>query len=567
MMKYTRFMKAGLATAVLAALMGSGLVMAAEAPVVAGAPSVTAAAAGKTASVKKAAQDYKLRLDTKTYTTQTLQVDGKDVSFRAFENRVYVKKPVDVQYETINIYVPEAYYHNESVNGYTAKTAPVFFPNTVGGYMPGAAGQPGEDPMQGGPNAALTALSKGLVVAEAGARGRTLTDEQGNYTGKAPAVIVDLKAAVRYLRYNAKYIPGDMNKIISNGTSAGGAVSALLGVTGNSADYEPYLKALGAASGRDDIYASMAYCPITNLDHADMAYEWVFNGVNEAHQRKMGPMALIPQGWKMPGVLHIGGKVIPLGPGPVVLPDTQNKGNRPANAPAESDQSTPMSAAQIAASAQLKALFPAYVNSLGLKDEQGRLLTLDDQGNGTFKDYIESLYMASAQKALDEGQDLSKIDWLTIEKGKVTAMDLGKYARYATRLKATPAFDAFDLSSGENDEFGTAAVKAQHFTAYSQEHSTVSATQADPAMVRLMNPMEYIGQKGVTTAPYWRIRHGSVDRDTALLIPAMLALKLKNAGYAVDFASPWGKGHAGDYDQADLFAWIDQICKKKQIKP
>ena len=73
--------------------------------------------------------------------------------------------------------------------------------------------------------------------------------------------------------------------------------------------------------------------------------------------------------------------------------------------------------------------------------------------------------------------------------------------------------------------------------------------------------MEYIGQKGVTTAPHWRIRHGAKDRDTSLAIPALLALKLQNSGYAVDFASPWGKGHAGDYDLDALFDWVDHICK------
>lgn len=62
---------------------------------------------------------------------------------------------------------------------------------------------------------------------------------------------------------------GGANKIISNGTSACGALFALLGATGNSKDYEPYLKAIRAADASDDIYASYDYCPITSLDNAD----------------------------------------------------------------------------------------------------------------------------------------------------------------------------------------------------------------------------------------------------------------------------------------------------------
>ncbi|WP_422445100.1 hypothetical protein [Thermoanaerobacterium sp. DL9XJH110] len=133
----------------------------------------------------------------------------------------------------------------------------------------------------GNPNAALIALSKGYVVASPGVCGRTLKDENGLYTGKAPACNVDLKAAVRYLRYNDKIMPGSAERIISNGTSAGGALSALLGVTGNNMDYESYLEVIGAASERDDIFAASCYCPITSLDNADMAYEWQFNDIND----------------------------------------------------------------------------------------------------------------------------------------------------------------------------------------------------------------------------------------------------------------------------------------------
>jgi acetyl esterase/lipase len=55
-------------------------------------------------------------------------------------------------------------------------------------------------------------------------------------TGKAPACIVDLKAAVRYLRRNHGLMPGGAERIVSHGTSAGGALSALFGATGNGAD-------------------------------------------------------------------------------------------------------------------------------------------------------------------------------------------------------------------------------------------------------------------------------------------------------------------------------------------
>ena len=499
---------------------------------------VSASAGAAMPATAPAAAPVDLKLDTNVYTLHTQTVNSQPVTYRAYENLVYVAHPVDAQYEKMNLYVPETYYQGHSSHGYTAKTAPIFLPNQVGGYMPGQAAVPGTDFLNGGPNAALYALSRGYVVAAPALRGRTLQNADGTYTGKAPACIVDYKAAVRYLRYNKKLLPaGDTNKIISNGTSAGGALSALLGATGNSKDYEPYLKAVGAARASDQIFASMAYCPITNLEHADMAYEWIFNGVNTYHQRQM-PAGLPPLGTNGQGAAA----------------------NRPANAPLESGSAQKLTPRQILLSPLLKSQFPAYVNSLGLKDPQGRALTLDQNGNGSFKTYLESYYLASANNALQQGRDVSKLNWLTLENGRAVSMDLAKYAVYATRLKAVPAFDALDLSSGENNLFGTATENNRHFTKFAAQYGD-PAPLADAQLLKMMNPLNYIGS--AATARYWRIRHGAVDRDTSLAVPLILATKLANYGARVDFASPWGKGHAGDYDLPELFAWADQISKTK----
>jgi hypothetical protein len=489
---------------------------------------------------------YSLDFDTKNYSSKTLTVDNKTVNYRAYEKIVYVKNPVDTNYEIMNIYIPEEYFEGKCIGSYTTDTAPIFFPNSVGGYMPSAPGSPGQkmggpggapddaaggaqdgakgDPTGGaamgaqgsGEDAASVALSKGYIVVEPGARGRTTQGDNGKYTGKAPAAIVDLKAAVRYLRYNDKVMPGTAEKIISDGTSAGGAVSALLGATGNNTDYEPYLKEIGAADAHDDIYASVDYCPITNLDNADPAYEWQFNGINNYSN----PMA--------------GG-------------------------------AGTMTADQIKLSDELKKLFPGYVNSLGLKNTDGTTLTLDANGDGNFKNYVKSFVIASAQKALDSGTDLSGLTWIIIKGKTVTDIDFDKYNQYIKRMKSAPAFDGVDLSTGENDEFGTATIKAQNFTKFSKDNSIVSnSAMADSTIVKMMNPMNYIGTQGTTTAPYFRIRYGSVDNNTSTAIPLILATKLQNSGYNTDFALPWGIGHAGDYDLDDLFTWMDKICQGKE---
>lgn len=221
-----------------------------------------------------------------------------------------------------------------------------------------------------------------------------------------------------------------------------------------------------------------------------------------------------------------------------------------------------MSAEQIQNSLALKALFPAYVNSLGLKDASGKGLTLDADGNGPFKDYIKSVLVASAQKALDGGTDFSKTPWVTVRAGTVTDLDWNQWVTTVGRMKQTSAFDGTDLSTGENNEFGTATVDSQHFTAFGAAHSTVKATTADPQLVKMMNPMGYIGTKGTTTAPFWRIRHGSIDRDTSVAVSAILATKLTNSGYSVDYALPWNRPHSGDYDLDELFAWVRKISQE-----
>ena len=107
------------------------------------------------------------------------------------------------------------------------------------GGLPTGAGSTGQNTTE--------ALAAGWVVVSVGARGRDLQSSDGAYYGKAPAVIVDLKAAVRYLRSNKGRVPGDPDKIVSDGTSAGGAVSTLLGASGDSPMYDKYLSELGAA--------------------------------------------------------------------------------------------------------------------------------------------------------------------------------------------------------------------------------------------------------------------------------------------------------------------------------
>ena len=186
----------------------------------------------------------------------------------------YCENPADTNYEELAVIVPAAYMDatdngdgtytcvlntTAEVNGYTAETAPIVFPVNTPGYA-------AQSPMT-----EYSSVSEytdaGFIYVHAGCRGRD---------AGAPAGVTDLKAAIRYIRYNDGNIAGDMDSIFTFGMSGGGAQSALLGVTGDSELYDDYLEAIGAVMGVSDaVLGSQGWCPITSLDSADEAYEWM----------------------------------------------------------------------------------------------------------------------------------------------------------------------------------------------------------------------------------------------------------------------------------------------------
>ncbi len=466
-----------------------------------------------------------MRFDKDDFKVERITVGEETIDIRAFRNRIYVDKPVDEKFQQLSIFVPETFYRDEAINGYTLSTAPIFMPNYVGGYMPGVCGEPAGLPWENKdvPNTIFKALQHGYVVVTPAIRGRVQQNATGEYIGKAPACVVDYKAAIRYIRHFAKDMPGDVEKIITNGTSAGGALSSLMGATGNHQDYESYLEKIGAADERDDIYAASCYCPITNLENADAAYEWQFLNVNDYHRMHM----------------------------------RMDEGGRPAFKPVDGE----MSNEQIKVSGELAGLFPEYVNSLDLKDEEGNELILSEKGNGSFKEYMKKVVLASAKCAMDAGIDISDKSWIMIRNGIIIDMDWQEYVKDITRMKTAPAFDALTMDSPENDLFGSSSVNMRHFTEYGKRNSLAEGKIAEDKVIKLMNPMHYINDKDAVKAKHWRIRHGECDRDTSLAISAILSLKLKEGGCEVDYHSPWNVPHAGDYDLDELFKWIDEICK------
>ena len=456
-----------------------------------------------------ASSKISLAFDVKNYESMSTTVDNKEIKYRAFEYIPYVANPIDIDQQYMNIYVPEEYFNNGTVNGYNTQTAPIFMPNAVGGYMPSQAMTPKVE--NGKPNSVVYALSRGYVVASPATRGRTNKASDGNFIGKAPAVIVDLQAATAYLHANDSTMPGNANRIITNGTSAGGAVSLLQGAAGNSSDFQPYLQALGAATAATNVYAVSACAPITNLDAADMAYEWSYNGITSSNKVSMN---------------HD----------------------------------------DMAYSNLLNEHFPDYVNNLQLHDSVGRVLKLDKNGNGTFKNYVKEFIVAAANKAQAKGTDLSKHTYLVRDNKTGTIKDINweAYNRFVSRSKAPGAFDSRSNDSGENNLFGTSTTDNNHFTITAALHDTTSNPEAyvqNAKVVTMMNPMNYLGSPAATNAQFYRIRYGTADSNTSVAIPLIVGTRAQNLGYKVDMATPFDVNHSGDYDLDELFNWMDNIVK------
>lgn len=426
------------------------------------------------------------------YTEETLVMPGGDtIHYRAYENIYFVKHVVDSAYQTLNFYVPL------SANEQT----PIFLRTYVGGYMAAKARKPSPTDASG------RALQEGYVLCIPGSRGwNSVVEKNGekHFTGRAPADIVDLKAAVRYLRHNDHTMPGNAERIITDGTSAGGAMSALLGSSGNSPLFEPYLTDLGAANERDDVFASVCYCPIIDLEHADMAYEWLYACTNQ------GIRTLSPE--------------------------------------------------QQQVSEELASAFPSYHNSLELKKADGSPLTIDH-----YTEYLKSFLIQSAQRALDEGCVIPSDIGIVQEREFVKDIDLPTYLTYVVsthKLKTPPAFDAQgvlgDFQTPENKLFGDETGSSVNFTTYSCAKTGNTIDEALQTRIWMMNPMYHLSQT-TDKAKHWYIRHGARDRDTGFSVPINLATKLMNQGYPVDFALPWNRGHEGDYNLNDLFEWINGL--------
>lgn len=557
--------------------------------------------------------------DSVTTTVSSLTFDNSKWNYDATNNVYwqiginYVSNPESTAYESFGIYVPGDYLSATSngngtytgtlnttntVNGYTARTAPIVIPVNTSGYSQVAA------PTAYNYSSELASYIKaGFIYVNPGLRGKQNGyDSSGNliYSGGAPWGVTDLKAVVRYLRYNKSSLPGNDASIFIFGMSGGGAQTSIMAASGDSELYTPYLNAIGAAmtdangaSISDAVLGAMAWCPITSLDYANEAYEW-------------------------------------------------NMGQYSSSGTRASDTFTS------ALSKELAKSFAIYINTLGLKDSSGNTLSLSTSSTGVYAagsyyDYLIKTVEGSLNNFLEDTsfpytpssssggqggqgggmptngtirpsgtpptvamgtvtsstttttttttttyqtvQDYidslnQNTQWVTYDAttNTVKIISLAGFVNsQKTPSKSVAAFDNLNRTQAENDVFGNDGNDYLHFdviladalatnqTAYSNYADWNASYVSDYAndlkevdklgksiqyRLNMYNPMYYLtsyyeGYKTSTVAPYWRIHTGIMQGDTATTVEMNLALALGNykGVKSVEFATVWGQAH------------------------
>ncbi|MBR1760514.1 MAG: hypothetical protein IJ741_04960 [Schwartzia sp.] len=464
--------------------------------------------------------------------------------------------------QTMLIYVPAAYLqtnangevvgidHAAAVGQYTADTAPIVYLNECGGWKSSS------------PRAVdASFIERGMIYVTAGARSRDAVDENGCHTGKAPMPVVDLKSGVIALRANADVIPGDKERIVSVGTSGGGQMSSILGASGDMPEYYPYLYEAGAAGVTktkdgyrsaypDHIFAAQMYCPIADIENADLAYAWWWFDLADRGGALKGTMTAFDR--------------------------------RLQELEAQS--------------------FVDYLNGLNVKDMNGAPLKLDGLRSGSYYDAIlRNLSDALNAMVATGGIDADTLDpegtWLTKNAdGSYHVTDMAGFMTGTglaqKRNKAIPGFDAMDKSA-ENDAFGAPDDNKVHFSrsvakilfehydelstldgfdatladAYITEALTGPGADAIARQTHLLNATHILlGTDGLCTvhpAKYWRHRSGTADQHTSFGVGYNLCRAAASIGLDADYHLVWAMEHGNreGTSTGTFIDWIDTICR------
>ncbi len=442
---------------------------------------------------------------------------------------------------------------------------------------------------------AANALARNMIIVSYGARSRgqvsavecLSTDEDAvelestgiyykpgtDYVCHSPATIADTKAAIRYVKYNLELgtVPGDPEKIIAVGHSGGGGLATIIGASGNSSDYDPYL--VNAAPSTDDVFAVLASAPITDLPMADFAYEFTYGEYRS--EGKYAPTEDL--------VGNTNGYLSYLEPDEELM----------------------------ALSAQLSEDYEDYIMSMFgltadefraemvelLKDSVQHEIDIDPSFEYEDTTYVTPETDDRGWFELDENGDVAAFDMDTYLVWMLNNVNLGDTIYNGNEAKGVIAFMGMGIDGAytrnENNLWGTTDQR------YSIAYSYLWDRVTDPAAIgvdqynsfdefweaegenvamqmKMASPMAYLtGSENMwyleglddsgddtDVTPNWFVRHGLCDCDTSVAMLAQLKLAVEeNATGDVNFYFGWERDHnAGMHYMPEFFAWVDEIA-------
>ena len=569
-----------------------------------------------------------LDLDNMTY-TWTLSGSGDSAAY-ILSPVVEVAKPELADYQGLSVAIPAYYvkavnddgsltfdydYEFRNPNGvtYTAATAPIIVNTGAAGYSAGTTGKAGAG-----------YVGYGYINVACGNRGKSLSAVDANgekyYCGDAPYCLVDQKACVRWLKYNIALgnICGDADRIVSTGGSGGGAHSMMLAATGNNPDFFPYLEESGAImrctdeSGNvveisDAIWGACPYSAITNLEEANMAYEFE-SGLarDDALVTKYSAFRqLLSQGEAEEYMDYINARGLTY--------DIDGDGVREAltieyDAASDTWGGTYVELMEKVAEEQLA----WHLNNMP-ESEQDWVLAYE--GESYAEAYLHGDYAGSGEMSGEPsgategyasennaaadtgtGEDLTQWVTVTVDGDGVYAVDfdIADFMVYRGRSKTNPSFDDLDLGQAENQVFGDGDQDFRHWDIhvlnvfdkyYDDLAAAYDGTDAEAAtfeelyaaykadieqvlagdkygnnIVYLYNPLNYILDPR-TELPAWVHNcHGSADTDSSVLISMNDGVALDMMGVDSFFAWSWDDHHvAGEPAGLTMQGTIDAM--------
>ena len=458
------------------------------------------------------------------------------------------------------------------VGKYRADTAPIIVRTGINGY-----GADQSSPTSYNYDAVAAYLKAGYIYVHPGCR---------EIQDGTPLGATDMKAAIRYIKYNNNLIPGDAGRVFAFGVGTAGTMSAIVGASGDSDLYFPYLEAVGAAmldqEGNyisDGVAGVACWNPVGALDQANAAYEWMAGQYGTDGSRTEGT-------WTA------------------------------------------------ALSKDLAAAYGDYINGLALESPDGKTLTLDATtvgicNAGTYYDFLKSIVEESLngfltatawpytppeqtidppvtyQTKADYVQSLNPPEaepWVTYDEAtdKATVHSLQGYVTsQCPSARPVGAFDALDRTAPENLLFGTPKAGPLHFDRtmaglISEHQDTYGALSGfDLEIVKdyggdleikddlgtssdvradMVNPLFFLseGYQGYRTssvAPSWRISIGLPQADMGLPAQVNLAMALGDyPGVETSlFQAVWGQDRTAPESSgtswANLIDWIDQCIE------